>query len=547
MSLDDLVSITISTETMPSSRTGFSTILAAVYHTEFADLIRSYTKITSVAEDFPPEHPAYLMAAKMFSQSPRPKRIKIGKRTTAHVQTLRLTPVTTTEGAIYRFTVEGQEIEYTVLAGASVASICTALTTLINALVGLFTATDDTTHITLAPDTTADVDAIVTTHASSGSILSLSGTDLNGAVGGDDIVPGQKVTVVVDAHANWNATDVVVSGLDRWGNALSETLEIPDNGGATLTTTSRFGKVTSVVFEAQGGTGGSFTVGLVAPVGTLIDVFVDPTVSAELTLKDRTPDPGLANNLTALRAADADWYGLCLDSNSEAEAEVASAWAEADVVMCGVNSADSDVLVAGTTTDLFSDLEALGPARTFGLWSGHVLSYAAAALLAARLTTQPGEATWAFTTLASVVADVLTDTKQTAIAGKTGNRYSEIGGKDIVWDGKTFAGEYIDTTVFVDWLRIGMQEDVFAALSTPLKIPYTDAGAGVLVAAVLARLKAGVRVGGLAADPEPTASAPLVADQLVADRANRHFPDIEFEARLAGAIHTLTIDGRVTV
>lgn len=546
MSLDDIVSVDITAATMPRSQTGFSTILAAVYHTEFVDLIRSYTSIRAVAEDFPTEHPAYLMAAKMFSQSPRPKRIKIGKRTAAPVQTVRLTPVTTTEGAVYRFEVAGQEIEYTVPAAASVASICTALVSLINALVGLFTAADNTTHITVTADTAADVDAILVTGASTTGVQTFTGAALDGVIGNGFIRPGQRVTLTFNSHSDWDATNATVAGFDRFGDALSETLAIPNGGNATVTSVARFGRVTSITIPAQSGTNGTFTAGVVAPAGSLFDFWTDPT-QAEMTITDLTADPGLAANLTTLRAADTDWYGLALDSNSEAESAVAAAWAEADVLLLGVNSADSGVLAAGTTTDVFSDLESLGYARTFGIWSGHVLSYAAAGLLAKRLTTQPGEATWCFASLAGVAADVLTDTKKSAIEGKTANHYTEVGGVDIVWEGKTFAGEYIDVTVFLDWLRIGMQEDLFAAISTPLKVPYTDAGAGIVESVMQARLARGIAVGGLAADPAPIVTVPKVADVDVADRANRHLPDCEFEARLAGAIHKLTVSGRVTV
>lgn len=113
------------------------------------------------------------------------------------------------------------------------------------------------------------VNAIVTTHASSASILTLSGAGLNGTIGAGTMTPPRHVTIVLNSNANWDATNVVVTGVDERGETISETLAIPDTGGATLTTVAFFKSVTSIVFDAQSGTGGSFTVGISDPLGSI--------------------------------------------------------------------------------------------------------------------------------------------------------------------------------------------------------------------------------------------------------------------------------------
>ena len=53
-----------------------------------------------------------------------------------------------------------------------------------------------------------------------------------------------------------------------------------------------------------------------------------------------------------------------------------------------------------------------------------------------------------------------------------------------------------------------------------------------------------MRVGVLASF---TLSAPRAADVSSGNKAIRHLPDVTFQATLAGAIHSLTITGRVSV
>ena len=44
-----------------------------------------------------------------------------------------------------------------------------------------------------------------------------------------------------------------------------------------------------------------------------------------------------------------------------------------------------------------------------------------------------------------------------------------------------------------------------------------------------------------------TVTVPLAADVPAADKANRLLPDMKFNAKLAGAIHSTEIDGVVTL
>ena len=140
-----------------------------------------------------------------------------------------------------------------------------------------------------------------------------------------------------------------------------------------------------------------------------------------------------------------------------------------------------------------------------------------------------------------------TPAEETALEGKDIERYVQVSGVSITCNGKTSSGEFIDVTRFLDWLRIRMQENIFAQLAALDKIPYTDPGVGVVESEVYAVLDEGIANGGLAADPAPTVSVPLVADVSAVDRANRLLPDVKFNAQLAGAIHAVEVTGVITI
>ncbi|KKN75986.1 hypothetical protein LCGC14_0375430 [marine sediment metagenome] len=268
-------------------------------------------------------------------------------------------------------------------------------------------------------------------------------------------------------------------------------------------------------------------------------------VNKKMDIKDTTVDPGLAADLAAIRAEDADWFGLLLDSNSEAECLAAAVFAEPLEVMFGCNSYDTEILDAVVVDDLFSDLKAAGHARTFPIWSGSVLSYAAAAWMGDRFPADPGTSTWAFKQLASVTVDTLSSAQQAAVEGKNGNHYNTVAGVNITFDGKVSAGEFIDIVRFISFLRARLQENVFALLVNLPKVPFTDPSVDLFkgeIGATIRRNEPDAIVPGTT-----VVTAPLVADISSTNRINRLLPDVKFDSQLAGAIHALKIDGVLTI
>jgi hypothetical protein len=146
-----------------------------------------------------------------------------------------------------------------------------------------------------------------------------------------------------------------------------------------------------------------------------------------------------------------------------------------------------------------------------------------------------------------VSVDSMSASEWTTIQGKNFTTYTEIGGRNVTFEGKTPSNEFIDITHFIDWLHAEIQQDVWDTLAANEKLPFTDEGIQTVVAAIEGALRKGVQRGGLKKDPMYAVTAPKVADVSLTDRANRKLPDIAFTAELAGAIHRLVIRGKVTV
>lgn len=286
------------------------------------------------------------------------------------------------------------------------------------------------------------------------------------------------------------------------------------------------------------------TPGGIAQADIPFTISFDPT---KFDIDDGTPDPGIATDLTAMRAVNDDWYGLVSDALGASEITPLSTAIEALPKIYLADSQDSDILGSGTT-DIASTLKASSLDRTgicYHPAAGE--EHFGPAWLGKQLPTDPGSTTWKFKTLATVPTYELSTAEQGNADGKNANHYQEVAGVAITAEGTMAGGEFIDVTRLIDWLTARLKEDVFRTLAANPKIPYTDLGIQTIVNDVEGVLKEGIRRGGLADDPAPFVTAPRAADVSSTDKGNRLLPDIEFQATLAGAIHKVEIRGRVTV
>lgn len=552
---EQIANVSITRATRTPSQQGFGVPLIAAYHTNYASRVRSYGSLTAIlADGFKTTDPAYKIAAAIFSQNPAPPTVKIGRRASAFTQVVRLIPETPTAGMIFGVKVGGLLATYTADGTPTLAEACTGLAAAINAL--------------------ADADAILATGATTTGLQALTGASLDGATGRSVMSPARKLSLTLSNHADWDASTATITGLDEAGNVISENFTIPNGGNATVAGSKLFRRVTQVSIPAQSGTGGTFTVGVQAPVtasgvsgtyvactsvaGELVSyervgvdamgALVADEHQSNLGLLDVTADPGLGADLAAIFTADPDWYGLLLDSQGADEVDAAATWTEANKRLFVWQSADTGALSSDTIDDVFSVSQDAGYVRSAGIFHPTLAkAWIAAAWMGEELPKVEGASTWMFKSLATIPVYVLTDSERAALEAKDGNHYLSLAGVAVTGPGASSSGEWLDVVRDLDWLSARLREDALQVFLANDKIAFTDEGISVFVAAVRARLNEAVTKTVLAADPKPTVTAPRASAVSSTDKGNRHLPDLAWTGTLAGAIHSVQINGLVSL
>lgn len=325
--------------------------------------------------------------------------------------------------------------------------------------------------------------------------------------------------------------------------------------GATTTTVAT---AIELLIEAVTGVDSTSATNVITfgPTGATAGVLIDVADwSPNFLLKDVSTDPGITADLIAMQAEDDGWYGLALDSNGKAEVLAAAAFTEPNEKIFIYNTVDTECGDPAVTTDVMSSLKALSYMRTGGLYDqNRLLGFSGLAWMGDRFGgSDPGSDTWSYKTLIGVKVDTqVTAAQRAAIlstpttTGKNGNIYTLIENSGRTENGKAASGEWLDTVRFLDWLRSILRTGIAQLLFSNPKVPYTDTGIEAVVNVVKGALSRGVAVGGLANDTPYVVTAPAAADVDPAVRQQRLLPNVEFSARLAGAIHIIQIRGSVS-
>lgn len=283
------------------------------------------------------------------------------------------------------------------------------------------------------------------------------------------------------------------------------------------------------------------------PAPSELYIAVRATVEETTSLEDVTNTLIRANN-------EVSFYGFHLTSfRTATDIQAAVSWAEANEKLYFFEYTDIEACPISN----FSFY------RSVGMFSGLAdaseqpaeNNYAALAWMAKCFGYDPGTETWNLKTLSTLVPSKLSTSQKKALEEQNINTFLRYAGGNVAIGGKTLAGEWIDVIRFRDWLKAEMQINVFNALKVNRKIPFTDAGIGLIEGIMESVLSRGQTIGGIAqteydaddnAIPGFTVIVPRASDLTEAERKSRKLTGCKYSARLAGAIHAVEIEGFLT-
>jgi hypothetical protein len=266
--------------------------------------------------------------------------------------------------------------------------------------------------------------------------------------------------------------------------------------------------------------------------------------SPNMVLVHTTANHSIVDDIASLQQIDDSWYGVLVTSRNSDDIKQVAAYIETQKKLYIASSSESGITTT-STTDLASYLKGKNYERTALIRLGDPSTAPDAAWVGRMFPTTPGSSNWKFKTLIGITADNLTNTAINNAQGKNANTYITIGGVDITTEGVVSSGEYIDVTVFIDWLVANIESAVYSVFVNNDKVPYTNKGIAQVENAIRGVLQQGQDNGGLAAGW--TVTVPDVADVSSQDKAARVLNNVRFDATLAGAINKVNIQGFVSV
>jgi hypothetical protein len=275
----------------------------------------------------------------------------------------------------------------------------------------------------------------------------------------------------------------------------------------------------------------------------------NPSVNKIVVGRKDSNDATVDAALNAIANENNDWYGIVVDQSLVSSFADVASWVETAKKFAIFWITDVNAYDPSKSTDLASVLKLANRNRSAVVWHATPAGgadYPDAAWMGEGFPYEPGTSTWAYKTLNGVTPDTLLASQETALKNKNCNYYMTVGGVSITQEGKVASGEYIDIIIGTDWIEARLREAVYSALVNNRKIPYDDTGIAMIEGLVKGVLNEAASKGILQAD-SIAVTVPKYADIPQADKLARKLPDVKFSALYQGAIHSVTINGTISV
>ncbi len=569
------VDVQISKETRAPSQQGFGALGFVNPVLAITDRVKLFTEMSEVQAIYPFGTETYAAASFWYAQNPRPSDFYVIQMLALSVPTpatgtMTFAGVATASGD-YEMSIDSVKYTVDTLVGP-VTAVSAAGSVDLSASPNAMGDGDidfdiDGTVYSIAPlagdDATQMGDELAAainggaTHSAVNIVGMVTVTDTNAGVAGNSVVFGLSIT-------DTGATGVLqqpIGGIDAVAGSTAETLaaqlasEI--SAGTTHTATAALGVLT-IVDNIDGTVGDAVILTEDLAIAGITSVIVQPIGGANLILSETVPDA-----LAAAVLINPDFYAVALHGGIRTDlTEMAATadWVEANERLFFACTNDSEVTDSAITTDIASLFQATGYQRTYLHYGTTLDEYPEIGAFALLATTQFRGTntlkTLKFKEVALATTEELTSSVLATIRDKNCNVIFTTAGIKMIDAGRTCGGGWIDEIHGADALAEEIRVRVFGLLArTSTKIPYTEQGMAQIKAEVTGALSQYERNGYLAAAIDAdgtyldafTVSSGLVSQASQIDKAARIAPNVEFTGRLAGAIHSVTITGKLTL
>lgn len=593
LSINRLVNVSVNLSPKSAQMQNISTllILGSSSVIDTTERYRSYTGIDAVAADFGTLAAEYLAAVLWFEQSPQPTSLQIGKwAANATAGLLRAATLSAAQQAIASWNAVTSGSFFVVMDGIpkSVTGLSFAAATNLNGVA----STTQTALALLSTGSTVVWNSVYSRFeiqsGTTGASSSVSFVKAPTATGSFTFagLPANNDTITLNGTTVTFVTAAPVGNQVQIGASVAATLAslltfLQSSADVQLVKFNYYvvGSVLYVSAVASGVAGNALTI---AKVSTNITVSAatlaggsGTDISAMLAALSTSSGAYVATGSAAETAVDAvtlfdqnygqNWYGLTVLGASNADHLAIAPYIEAATSkhIYGVTTIEAGVISAVSTTDIAYQLKALAYKRTTVQYSSSN-PYAVCSLLGRILTTDYNANQSVITLMykqePGIVAETLNVSQITALEDKKCNVFVEYNNDTaIIEQGVVSSGEFLDVITGTDWLALDIQTSVYNLLYTSTtKIPQTDAGNQLIVATIEAECSRAVQNGLLAPGTWTVGGfgtlsqndflpkgfyvyAPPIGLQNPADRSARKSVPIQIAAKLAGAIHTVSI------
>ncbi len=533
MPLSDHVSIVLTKDTVGIALAGFGVPLILSAQASWTERVRFYSDLPSVADDFAlTTSPEYLAAQALFSQTPKPKQIAIGRAANKPTQKYQINISTVAANNHYLLNVAGQGVTATAIDVLTTAADLTVTA-----------VTNGADSLTVVAHGMATGDGPYRVSNSGGGlpaglavdtnywVIKLTADTFSLAATKVDALALTPVNLTSDGTGTQTIrrvqNDVICAQLVQALNAVT---------GANYTAAQITGAAETDYIEVTGNAAGNwFSLEVVRP--------------QDMAIKQTHADPGsgVAVDLAACALESDAWYALVTLYNSSAYVTGAAGWIETQtkVYIPDVNETEAITTAIGSANDTLKALHTSARTRTMGAYHPSPAAMFAAAWMGRCLPEAPGSETWNDKTLSGPAVVTLTTTQRNNLLARHANSYQLVAQLNKTFTGQSADGEFFDTIRDLDSFVDDAGKSVYAVISGAGKVAFDDAGIARVEGALRAAVKRAIKAG-IVADGTDTYEVPLAADVNPSDRANRILSGLKFAFRLAGAIQDVLITGVVT-